>query len=296
MSKKQTSKKTTAKKPSPAKKKTPATKRSTGPKVSKHQFGWIPDLPDQRDFRYAAPPPLLMALPPRIDLRPGCPPVYNQGRIGSCTANGLAAAFQFGVRKLAKPDFLPSRLFIYYNERVLEHSVPSDRGAYIRDGIKTMVKQGSCAENLWTYDDTPADPLTGLWPTNAKPRRKPPAAAYTNALGHQVLEYLRLDHSLDQMRGCLASGYPFVFGFTVYTSFSSAAVAQSGVVNLPAPAEHVIGGHAVLAVGYDDATQRFLVRNSWGAAWGQAGYFTMPYAYLTNPNLADDFWTIRVVE
>jgi C1A family cysteine protease len=97
------------------------------------------------------------------------------------------------------------------------------------------------------------------------------------------------------MRGCLAAGYPFVFGFTVYSSFEGQEVAKTGVVSMPTPDEQVVGGHAVLAVGYDDASQAFIVRNSWGAGWGQEGYFTMPYAYLTTRALSSDFWTIRIV-
>jgi C1A family cysteine protease len=97
------------------------------------------------------------------------------------------------------------------------------------------------------------------------------------------------------MRGCLAAGYPFVFGFTVYQSFESADVARTGRVELPRPGEGVVGGHAVMAVGYDDLAERFVVRNSWGTGWGKRGYFTMPYAYLTQSSLADDFWTIRAV-
>jgi C1A family cysteine protease len=96
------------------------------------------------------------------------------------------------------------------------------------------------------------------------------------------------------MKGCLASGYPFVFGFSVYTEFESDTVATTGVLNMPSPKEKLLGGHAVIAVGYDDKTQRFIVRNSWGAKWGIKGYFTIPYAYLTDPNLAADFWTIRL--
>jgi C1A family cysteine protease len=95
------------------------------------------------------------------------------------------------------------------------------------------------------------------------------------------------------MRSCLAEGFPFVFGFTVYASFESAKVANTGVVPMPVLAEKVLGGHAVLAVGYNDKQKRFLVRNSWGTGWGMSGYFTIPYAYLTDSNLADDMWTIR---
>ena len=109
------------------------------------------------------------------------------------------------------------------------------------------------------------------------------------------MQYQRVTQVLLQMKGCLASGFPFVYGFTVYESFESDAVAKTGVVPMPAPTEKVLGGHAVVAVGYDDSTQRFIVRNSWGPGWGMGGYFTIPYAYLTDSNLADDFWTVRLV-
>ena len=111
-----------------------------------------------------------------------------------------------------------------------------------------------------------------------------------------MVSYSRVARSLNQMKGCLASGFPFVFGFSVYDSFETDEVTQTGVVNMPDLAnEHLLGGHAVLAVGYDDASQRFIVRNSWGPDWGQRGYFTMPYIYLMTPDLSDDFWTIRLI-
>jgi C1A family cysteine protease len=100
----------------------------------------------------------------------------------------------------------------------------------------------------------------------------------------------------DEMRTCLAEGFPFVFGFTVYTAFETSVVGKSGVLNMPAKGEKVLGGHPVMCVGYDDTEQRFLIRNSWGADWSKQGYFTMPYAYLGDRNLSDDFWTIRAAE
>jgi len=110
------------------------------------------------------------------------------------------------------------------------------------------------------------------------------------------VSYSRVSQTPSQMKGCLASGFPFVFGFTVYDSFESQDVAKTGVVPMPASGESVLGGHAVLAVGYDDGQQRFIVRNSWGTGWGMHGYFTMPYAYLTDRGLASDFWTIRLIK
>ena len=247
------------------------------------RYGWIPDLPDHRDHIFSAPTPVLAKLPPSVDLRPHCPKtVYDQGQLGSCTANAISAAFEFDLLKQELVDFMPSRLFIYYNERRMEGHVESDSGAMIRDGVKSLAKQGVCTEDSWAYDIT-------------KFTQQPPEACYRDALNSRAVAYQRVPQTLNQLRGCLANGYPVVFGFTVYESFESAEVARTGVVNLPAASESVLGGHAVLAVGYDDASARFTVRNSWGPDWGQSGYFTMPYAYLTERNLSSDFWMITSV-
>jgi C1A family cysteine protease len=246
------------------------------------RYGWIPDLPDARDHVYAAPREVLARLPSNVDLRPQCPAVYDQGELGSCTANAIGGAMEFERLKQKLSDFVPSRLFIYYNERVIEGTVGTDSGAQIRDGIKTVATQGACPETEWPYDIS-------------KFTQAPPQQCYTDALKDRAVSYSRVVRTLNQMKGCLAAGYPFVFGFTVYESFESQAVAESGNVPMPSPGEQVLGGHAVMAVGYDDSTTRFIVRNSWGAGWGLKGHFTMPYAYLTDSNLSDDFWTIRLI-
>jgi len=248
------------------------------------KYGWAPDLPDQRDHLYSAPQPVLAKLPPKKDLRSGCPPVYDQGQLGSCTANAIAGAVQFEQKKQKVRIFVPSRLFIYYNERVMEGTVNSDSGAQIRDGVKSVANLGVCPESEWSYDIN-------------KFANKPTTKCYTDATKCEAVGYQRLDSSnLNQLKGCLASGFPFIFGFTVYDAFESLEVAKTGVLNMPGPREKVQGGHAVLAVGYNDATQRFAVRNSWGKDWGLKGYFTIPYTYLTTSDLADDFWTIRVLK
>ncbi len=243
------------------------------------KYGLKLKLPDFRDFEYV---PKIVSLPTSVDLRKQCPPVYDQGQLGSCTANAIGAAFEFELLKQNLPDLSPSRLFIYYNERAIEGTVKSDSGANIRDGIKSVGKQGVCSESEWPY-------------LIAKFKIKPLAKCYTDALKFLALSYLAVSQDLTSMKSCLAEGYPIVIGFSVYTSFESAGTAKTGIVNLPLKSEKLLGGHAVLVVGYDDVSQRLIVRNSWGSSWGQSGYFTMPYAYLTNPKLASDFWTIRTV-
>jgi len=246
-------------------------------------YGWVPDLPDARDYMYSAPERVLQDLPRQVDLREQCPPVYDQGQLGSCTANAIGAAYEFDQRRQQLTDFMPSRLFVYYNERLIEGTVDSDSGAQIRDGIKTVAKAGVCSEDTWPYDI-------------ARFRDQPAATAYAEAEQHQAIVYRRVIQNLHQMQGCLADGCPIVFGFSVYESFESADVAHTGVVPLPPRGETLVGGHAVVAVEYDDAQQRFLVRNSWGTGWGMAGYCTMPYGYLTDESLAADFWAIYTVE
>jgi C1A family cysteine protease len=155
-----------------------------------------------------------------------------------------------------------------------------NHGAQIRDAIKSIAKQGVCHESAWPY-------------VASKYATKPPKVAYTEALQHQAIAYHRLKQELDHMRACLASGYPFVFGITVYDSFESDKVAKSGTLQMPSKKEGLIGGHSVLAVGYDDARKRFTVMNSWGKQWGKDGFFTVPYEYLLESNLAADFWMLR---
>ena len=244
------------------------------------KYGWQPDLPDQRDQEYLISAPV--PLPTAVDLRPQCPPVYNQGDLGSCTANAIAAAVDFERGKQGLSFINPSRLFIYYNERAIEHTVDSDSGAQIRDGIKSVGKQGVCPETEWPYN-------TAVF------AEKPPRQCYTDSMKARALSYARIPANLNSMLQCLASGRPFVFGFTVYESFESDEVAKTGVVPMPGPGETVLGGHAVKAVGYDQLKGIFVVRNSWGADWGMEGYFTMPFEYLSNPNLADDRWVIKLV-
>jgi C1A family cysteine protease len=244
--------------------------------LSVKRFGWLPDIPDQRDYLYAAIKPRVR-LPAKVDLRQHCSLVERQGNLGSCTACALAGNIEFLDNR---PDSVytdVSRLFIYYNERVLEGTQDYDSGASLRDGIKTLKKTGYCWEKNWPYEIE-------------RFAQKPPKRCYSEAKKHCIVSYHRINN-LQDMLICLAEGYPFVFGFTVYKSFQSKRVAHSGIVQMPKKSERTIGGHAVLAVGYSQKEKRFLARNSWGLRWGQSGYFTIPFKYLES--LAADFWTIR---
>ncbi|HTY12045.1 MAG TPA: C1 family peptidase [Bacteroidota bacterium] len=254
-------------------------KKSSAPAGRKPGYGWVPDLPDHQDLLYSQARAVPPSLPASVDLRSKCPPVENQGELGSCTANALAGALEFIELKNGTPLVDVSRLFIYFNERAIEHTIMSDSGAQIRDGIKSLAKQGVCPEKKWPY-------------VISKFEDKPTPACYAEAKKRLITSYHRI-LTLDEMRTCLAEGFPFVFGFTVYESFESQKVAQTGVVNMPLPGERTVGGHAVVGIGYADSDRRFIVRNSWGKDWGEQGYFTIPYDYLANRNLADDFWTIR---
>jgi C1A family cysteine protease len=163
------------------------------------------------------------------------------------------------------------------------NTVNSDSGAYIRDGIKSLNKNGICPEKEWKYIEE-------------KFTVKPPKKCYDDALKSTVKSYERLNNTnLTQLQSCISEGYPFVFGFTVYESFLSQAVAKTGMMPMPKAKEKVAGGHAVMAVGYDDKKQVMIVRNSWGKDWAVKGYFYMPYSYITSSHLCDDFWTIRIV-
>jgi C1A family cysteine protease len=254
-------------------------------------YGWRPQLPDARDKLYMA---RLKDLPPsEFDLRPSMPPVYDQGQLGSCTGNAIAAAMEYERDRQGLSEFIPSRLFIYYNERALEGTVSSDSGAVIRDGIKVVNTDGVCPEALWPYD-------VGMFAV------KPPKRCFVTAKTDRAVQYLAIQ-TLGDLKDAISSNLAVVFGFTVYESFESPSVAQTGVMPMPKRGEATVGGHAVVAVGYSDPKGYVIVRNSWGASWGDHGYFYMPYQYLTgsrvNPDnapvngahLASDFWAVELV-
>jgi C1A family cysteine protease len=241
------------------------------------RYGWKPDAPDHRDVLYQAPAPILRALPPSVDLRPTMPPIWDQSALGSCTANATGAQVWHLDKTLPEE---PSRLFIYYNTRILEGTVRQDSGASIRNSIKSVVRWGYTPERLFPYDIK-------------KFTRKPTNNAYKTAKLERVTQYARVPRNPAQIKARLADGYTINFGFTVYESFEG--MTTNGLLAMPGKKERPLGGHAVLAVGYDDTKGLYIIRNSYGVGWGDNGYFYMPYEYLHNEHLADDFWTITSV-
>ena len=217
-------------------------------------------------------------LPASVDLRGQMPAIIDQQTVGSCTACAVSAAYQF-----CDMSWDGSVLFLYYNTRMLDGTVQQDAGSTLSQAINSINKYGICNTNLWPY-------LVNTWAT------QPNMNCYIEGLKHQTINYSHVEQTQDQMKACLAGGFPFVVGIYVYESFETDDVERTGDVPMPQSGEAVLGGHAVVCVGYDDARQVWICRNSWGTSWGDAGYFTLPYAYLNDTNLATDCWRITLVE
>lgn len=246
--------------------------------LSRPKYHWVRDKKDTRDYKYAV---TGIAQPDIVDLRSYCTPIEDQGNLGSCTGNAIAGAIEL-LDKRNNKQIDVSRLFIYYYERLLEGTVRYDSGAYIRDGIKVCYNYGAPLESLWPYKIS-------------KFTTQPNSAAVTDAAKRKVTLYEKaINHAacLD----ALANGYPVTIGFTVYTSFETPTVSTTGMMPYPnTRTERVLGGHAVLLVGYNKTTQRYIVRNSWGSSWGDSGYFYMPFKVIQNTSMSSDFWVIKTV-
>lgn len=243
-------------------------------------FGWIKDFPDDRDWLYTAPAPPVAKLAVYVDLRDKMPPIWDQGSLGSCTAQATSGASAFLHQAMAHP-LDPSRLFNYWEARAVIGTTGWDSGATIRDSIKVLAKFGACPESMWPY-------------VPFRLTDKPTQDCYDSAIKHKALAYRRLPRVNTSMQSVLAKGYPFVFGFVVYESFIN--IGADGMMPTPKPNERVLGGHAVLAVGYDAKKQFFIARNSWGSGWGDHGHFYVPFSIMVNRQLTDDRWVVTVEE
>jgi C1A family cysteine protease len=249
-----------------------------------HGLGWKPALPDIRNHRLIIEAYMSVRgiLPRTVDLRTNMPPIGDQGPLGSCTAWAALAAYRYEMVKAGLPDMDLSELAQYYWSRLIEHSTRIDSGATITDAIKVLAKVGAAPEKAWPYSTQ-----------RSKWVHAPSRAVRALAKQHLAIEYQAVPQVLVSLRGVLAIGYPVVFGISVYESFESEKVATTGVVDMPNTSESLLGGHALVLVGYDDSVRLFIVRNSWGTDFGDAGYVYLPYEYVTSSDLASDFWIIK---
>lgn len=241
-------------------------------------YGWRPDVPDVRDLKYGAHHVVhaASALPAKVSIRSGMSPVRDQGQLGACTGFSTCAAVEYLI-----PGKVMSPLFVYWNERSLEGTIASDAGAEIRDGIKVLNQIGAALEAKCRYSDNAS-----------KFKRKPGATAFTDAAKRKLATYLRCNSRVEVM-SALATKKPVVIGFSCYASLETAEVDKTGIVPLPKKGERMIGGHAICLTGYDTATGLFEFKNSWSADWGDNGYGYLPFGYLDDSNLSDDFWCLQ---
>ena len=273
----------------------------------KRGMGWLPDYPDFRDYRPESEKikPLFRKmkieagrrrkLPARADLRAWCSAVEDQGELGSCTAHAGVGIVEYFERRAFGKHVDASRLFLYKVTRNMLRWT-GDTGAFLRTTMGALVLFGVPPEDFWPYDIGEFE-------------KEPPAFCYAFAQNYQAISYYRLDPAgakpdelLTRIKTDLAAGLPSMFGFTVYSSIDQAG--ETGRVPMPTPKEKILGGHAVAAVGYDDAMKirnsnkggvetkgAILLRNSWGTSWGEDGYGWLPYEYVLQ-GLADDWWSL----
>jgi C1A family cysteine protease len=253
--------------------------------INGRKFALKKQKPDDRDYKLTL---NHVILPAEIDLRktPYITPVLDQGNIGSCAAHASAAALHMLLKKEGVKEFDPSRLFIYYMTRVnVEHEQPdSDSGCTLRDICQSIKDYHTCDETLWPYD-------------TSKYMVSPPANAVLNANLHTKLKFCAVKQDLNSMKNCLANGFPFIIGIQIYQSFQSDETMRTGIVKLPSVnTEELLGGHALLVVGYNDSHRHFIIQNSWSSSIADKGFFYIPYDYLTNRDLGSDYWSFQLFE
>jgi C1A family cysteine protease len=274
--------------------------------IEKFGMGWLPDYPDFRDYteehedvnKILMPTGVIKAaksLPAAVDLRAWCSPIEDQGSLGSCTANAGVGVVEYYEKRAFGRYINASRLFLYKVTRNLSHWT-GDTGAFLRSTMGALVLFGAPPEEYWPYKIADFD-------------KEPTAFCYAFAQSYQAIKYYRHDPPgtakdvlLNRIKRYLAAGHPSMFGFTVYSSIGQSG--NTGKIPYPCKGEKIEGGHAIVAIGYDDkikvknsgscgieTTGAFLIRNSWGTGWGDAGYGWLPYEYALK-GLAEDFWSI----
>jgi C1A family cysteine protease len=205
------------------------------------------------------------------------PPIDDQLSLGACSADAIVAAIEY-----KRPELVGSRLFVYYNERLLTQRVSFDSGSSIKTGMIAVSIYGVCEESLYPYR---VDHFT----------EEPSAEAYANGLLHRVTKYSQIDLDMNAMKNCLAGGTPFIASIIIYSSFQRKSDEDLCMITMPGSKEENLRGHAVLICGYDDSKQSWILRNSWGTSWGAKGYCYLPYVYLLDSSLCSECWAINSV-
>lgn len=256
--------------------------------MKRNGTGYLRDVHDDRDFKIKFSTPLSIDYPDIVDLRRFSPIVFDQQSLNSCTASAVALIYDWIHNRIYNNDmnsraFIPSRLFLYYNTRVISNNNYKDSGSSIRDTIKTIATIGICPESLWPYKIN-------------KFNVKPHGACYVSAKFNKTVQYLRVNQTSDQIERCLAiSKNPIVFGINIYDSwYDNKDLRKSGRIHMPLPNEKLIGGHAMVIVGFNKKDKYFIVQNSWGKSWGDKGFCYIPYDYILDRKYAWDFWVIQI--
>jgi hypothetical protein len=255
-----------------------------GNKVStKYIYGLKRDKIDKRDFKFTDSHIFRLsgAIPDKMDLTEHYPEIWNQGHLNSCTGHGGAAALGFNQDVQGVKKFTPSRLFIYYNARLMSGTQNSDEGASIRDMLKGIAKYGFVDEKVWPYDES-------------KVNVKPPKEIYDMAKKNKLKAYYRVNNDIDEIRRAISTGHPVVFGIQIYDSFESDTVVTTGLVPMPKGTESHLGGHCITGANYDKVKGLNKERNSWGPEFGDKGYFYLPDEYLEK--YASDIWSVELIQ
>lgn len=255
-------------------------------------YGWLPDLPDFRDFLAfpnkqsaldsAAKVPLSVDLRERHEFV-----VKDQGYLGSCVAHAVGSAIEYAqntrpndpeVSDFLEEDrkFQVSRLFLYYEARRPIGALEEDSGCYIRDAMRVAYNIGVPRETGWGYHEDAFD-------------KEPPKRSYKSAPYHKISSYRSVAVNNQEIRLALSLGHPVVFGVSIFESFYNE---RNGIVPMPTFNDEYLGGHAMLIVGYDDRSARYTVLNSWGNTWGDDGFCYLPYGYVGNRQLGSDYWLL----
>lgn len=254
-----------------------------------HWGGWNPDRPNHNDREFLPTMGRLDVQQTEFTLSVDGIPVLNQANQGSCTGHGGAGIVMYDQQAQGEQVVIPSRAMIYYDARIPEQTTDQDSGATIRDMVAGLVKYGVVPDTEFPYDDTVFD-------------KAPDQQQYTDAKQQEAIVYERVQYP--HLNAAIASGFPVVFGFTVYESFESSEAASTGIIPIPAKGEQVLGGHCVWTWGFNSQytasgndklpPRTKACRNSWDKSWGDNGNFYLPQWFFDSGN-ASDFWVVRRV-